>query len=272
MQRRLEEARARLKARIPPPPDDERVTTSHRLLGALQPVERVPFAAMSAGVTAVPLVGRAPSRCADAEGARSPAHDAAHRRSPRWSRRLVGARRRLPPAVVRPARRPTRRDRRRRRSVVNARRVRRRCSFVGSAGIWGKRLVRPIASPGCARAARRPSASARATLRQPLRARRSTRSCWVVARAALRRHQPRRLGRRAGVHIASVIFLGGLTCTALGYLLVERIMRPVTARALAFGPPSRPCGPGREGAARARLAVRDRRAAGRAHARSAATR
>jgi adenylate cyclase len=51
-------------------------------------------------------------------------------------------------------------------------------------------------------------------------------------------------GPELAFHVGSVIFMGGLTCTALGYLLVERIMRPVTARALAFGPVQRPKGPG----------------------------
>jgi adenylate cyclase len=43
-------------------------------------------------------------------------------------------------------------------------------------------------------------------------------------------------------HIAIVILLGGLTATALGYLLSERLMRPVLARALEAGPvePQRP--------------------------------
>ena len=54
-------------------------------------------------------------------------------------------------------------------------------------------------------------------------------------------------GAEMAFHVASVIFMGGLTCTALGYLLVERIMRPVTARALAFGPVQRPRGPGVKG-------------------------
>jgi adenylate cyclase len=46
------------------------------------------------------------------------------------------------------------------------------------------------------------------------------------------------------LHIGSTILLGGLTCTALAYLLVERALRPVTARALAAGPIRRPKGPG----------------------------
>jgi adenylate cyclase len=45
-------------------------------------------------------------------------------------------------------------------------------------------------------------------------------------------------------HVGSTIFMGGLTCTALGYLFTERQMRPVVARALAAGPPKRVKGPG----------------------------
>ena len=40
------------------------------------------------------------------------------------------------------------------------------------------------------------------------------------------------------------LVLGGLTTAAVSYLMSERIMRPVTARALAEGPPSRPAAPG----------------------------
>ena len=40
------------------------------------------------------------------------------------------------------------------------------------------------------------------------------------------------------------IALGGVTTCALIYLLVERLLRPVTARALAQVPPERPVGPG----------------------------
>ena len=40
------------------------------------------------------------------------------------------------------------------------------------------------------------------------------------------------------------LVLGGLTTAAVNYLMAERIMRPVTARALAGGPPSRPAAPG----------------------------
>jgi adenylate cyclase len=39
-------------------------------------------------------------------------------------------------------------------------------------------------------------------------------------------------------HVGSTIVLGGITCVALGYLLAERLTRPITARALAHGAPA----------------------------------
>ena len=47
-----------------------------------------------------------------------------------------------------------------------------------------------------------------------------------------------------GCAVAVTILLGGLSTSALGYLMSERIMRPVTALALESGPPSRPVTPG----------------------------
>lgn len=43
--------------------------------------------------------------------------------------------------------------------------------------------------------------------------------------------------------IAVAVLLGGCTTSALAYLLTERIFRPVTARALAGNPPTRPTRP-----------------------------
>jgi adenylate cyclase len=48
-------------------------------------------------------------------------------------------------------------------------------------------------------------------------------------------------------HVGSTIVMGGLTCTALGYLFVERQMKPIIARALAGGEPARIKGPGVRG-------------------------
>lgn len=45
-------------------------------------------------------------------------------------------------------------------------------------------------------------------------------------------------------HVGLTILMGGLTVTAIGYLLVERLMRPITEIALSSGPPSRPARPG----------------------------
>jgi adenylate cyclase len=47
----------------------------------------------------------------------------------------------------------------------------------------------------------------------------------------------------AAVVLATVI-VGGITTTAVGYLKAERILRPVTACALATQPPEKPVGPG----------------------------
>jgi adenylate cyclase len=44
--------------------------------------------------------------------------------------------------------------------------------------------------------------------------------------------------------VAVVIVLGGITTTSVDFLLTERILRPVTARALAVGLPDQPVGPG----------------------------
>ena len=51
-------------------------------------------------------------------------------------------------------------------------------------------------------------------------------------------------GSEHAFHVGTTILMGGLTCTALGYLFTERQMKPVVARALAAGPPPRAKGPG----------------------------
>lgn len=47
-------------------------------------------------------------------------------------------------------------------------------------------------------------------------------------------------------HVGLTIAMGGLTVCAVGYLLVERLLRPMAEIALASGPPSRPARPGVE--------------------------
>jgi adenylate cyclase len=51
----------------------------------------------------------------------------------------------------------------------------------------------------------------------------------------------------AAFHVGSTVLMGGLTTTAITYLLTERIMRPLTALALAHETPPKLCGPGVQG-------------------------
>ena len=51
----------------------------------------------------------------------------------------------------------------------------------------------------------------------------------------------------ASLVVGGAILLGGETTSAVGYLLAERIARPITALALAGGPPPASCGPGVSG-------------------------
>ena len=50
-----------------------------------------------------------------------------------------------------------------------------------------------------------------------------------------------------GDHVGTTILLGGLMTCAVAYLMAERMMQPITALALAAGPPARPAWPGVEG-------------------------
>ena len=86
-------------------------------------------------------------------------------------------------------------------------------------------------------------AERRDTLCLPLRAALLDAAGWTASAIAFYAIN-RSFGADVAVHVASVIVLGGLTCTALGYLLAERIARPLTARSLSYGPVTRPKGPG----------------------------
>ena len=65
-----------------------------------------------------------------------------------------------------------------------------------------------------------------------------------------------------GLAVAITIALGGITTTAITYLLSERVLRAATARAMMSRPPKRPVVPGRRLAQRDRVGPRHRRAAG----------
>jgi adenylate cyclase len=81
------------------------------------------------------------------------------------------------------------------------------------------------------------------TLRAPLRLLQIQAALWAfgaVLFALLNLHYSVRLGLAVGITAA----LGGAVTCALSYLLAERIMRPVTERALAGGVPDEPAVPG----------------------------
>jgi adenylate cyclase len=107
---------------------------------------------------------------------------------------------------------------------------------------WGRRRFAPIAR--WLRAGRPPTEDERRlVLRHALEGVFLIGSLWGVAAilfAALNASESAALAIRVGV----TVLLGGVTTCAVAYLLFERILRPVTARALATGPPSRPAAPG----------------------------
>ena len=108
--------------------------------------------------------------------------------------------------------------------------------------IWGRRQGRPIqrwlVSEEPAGELERDL-----VLRQPLRFIKISGTFWALGAlffTVLYSDAP------ASVIIANpvTILLGGVSCCALQYLLVERVTRPITARALASGPPTKPVVPG----------------------------
>ena len=115
--------------------------------------------------------------------------------------------------------------------------------LAGIAGVvWGNRSF--SAATGWLREDRAPTEAERAAvLRQPAVCAALEALGWAVAAVvfALINLQA---SPELAFHVGSTILMGGLTCTALGYLLVERALRPVTAEALAAGPVRRPKGPG----------------------------
>jgi len=110
---------------------------------------------------------------------------------------------------------------------------------------WGTRLARPwrrFLDEG-----REATEEERiATLRYPLRSAKMGALLWGIG-ALLFVAVNLRFSGEVAFHVGSTIVLGGLVTPALTYLLTERLMRPVTARALADAAPPRLCGPGVQG-------------------------
>jgi adenylate cyclase len=85
-----------------------------------------------------------------------------------------------------------------------------------------------------------------ATLNHPLRSAKIDAVGWSLGALVLATLNLR-FSPDAAFHVGSTVLMGGLTTTAVTYLLTERIMRPLTARALANSSPPRTCGPGVQG-------------------------
>ena len=110
------------------------------------------------------------------------------------------------------------------------------------ATVWSIRQVRPIGA--WLAADRAPTAAERdAALRGPLNQARILAVGWGGAAIVFFVfNAPRSM--ELAVEVAATIVLGGVVTSALGYLLIERINRANTARALAIGPPAAPAVPG----------------------------
>lgn len=80
-------------------------------------------------------------------------------------------------------------------------------------------------------------------LREPLRCVTTQAALWGAA-ALLFGAFMLTVSFHGAIEVTLTIMLGGVTTCALSYLLLERLLRPVTARSLAPRPPERPVGPG----------------------------
>ncbi|HEX8101816.1 MAG TPA: adenylate/guanylate cyclase domain-containing protein [Solirubrobacteraceae bacterium] len=89
-------------------------------------------------------------------------------------------------------------------------------------------------------------AEKRRVLREPLRCALIDAAMWAGAAALFFVINLPSSVALAG-YVAETILMGGATVCALNYLLCERLIRPVTALALADGPPQRTVGPGVKG-------------------------
>jgi adenylate cyclase len=110
-------------------------------------------------------------------------------------------------------------------------------------GLMIPRLLRPIAAWWITD--RQPSPRERKhALRHPLRQLGLHAAAWAGAAVIFGVLNGATSSPRVGAQVALGIVLGGAITCAVGYLLAERILRPVLARALAAGVPERPVSPG----------------------------
>ncbi len=80
-------------------------------------------------------------------------------------------------------------------------------------------------------------------LRLPLLQARITAFFWALAAVVFTIYNAF-VAPEVAVAVPALLILGGITTATVNYLLAERILRPMTARALAAGLPDRPVGPG----------------------------
>jgi adenylate cyclase len=111
---------------------------------------------------------------------------------------------------------------------------------------WGWRLAAPLRRALAADAPPDPPTRA-AVLRYPLTTAAMDAAIWALGSLGALVAFSVVISLEMAVHVASVIAMGGLTTVAVTYLLGERMMRPVIARALSFDPPQAPVGPGVRG-------------------------
>ncbi len=85
-----------------------------------------------------------------------------------------------------------------------------------------------------------------AVLREPWRCTTMNATFWIVSAMAFGAiNAP--TSPDVAEHVVATILMGGVTTCAIGYLLVERLMRPVVAQALSAGLPPRQVAPGVQG-------------------------
>jgi adenylate cyclase len=116
--------------------------------------------------------------------------------------------------------------------------------LVSFAAVWIWNARRWRAALGWQATGRTPSdRERRLTLRLPLTQQASVAPAWLCAAAVFGAINAPASGTLAS-DVAITIVLGGLVTCGLGYLLAERLLRPITALALAEGVPAKPQLPG----------------------------
>jgi adenylate cyclase len=111
--------------------------------------------------------------------------------------------------------------------------------------LWGRRTFKPV-QRWLLRGDQPDRAEQTRVVRVPLLESGQTLVIWTLVGAGFGAFSTVEFGDSAGVGalVAAMVVIGGLVASALTYLAVERIMRPVTARALEHSTPERPLVPG----------------------------